>query len=168
MELIVFFILAVLAVGSALAMVAARNMVYGVMWMVANFGVVAILFLLLNATFLAAIQVVVYAGAIMVLFLFVVMLLGPTQIPTIETIPMQRTLAVLFVLLLLLGLGSVLATNSLSGQPGNVSLEVLQNVGNPVLVGQLLFSKYLFPFELTSILLLIAMIGAVVLAKRKI
>ncbi len=167
MELIVFFILAGLAVGSALAMVTSRNMVYGVLWMVANFAMVAILFLLLNATFLAAVQVIVYAGAIMVLFLFVVMLLGPQRIPAIETIPMQRPLALLFGLLLFLALSAVLTTNRLTGQTGDVTPQALERIGNSVLVGGELFSTYLFPFELSSVLLLIAMVGAVVLAKRK-
>jgi NADH-quinone oxidoreductase subunit J len=167
MELLVFFILAILAIASALAMITARNMVHGVLFMVVNFVATAVLFLLLNAAFLAVVQVIVYAGAIMVLFLFVVMLLGPQPVLLTERTPVQRPAALLFGLLLLVGLLAVVSVPTLGGAPGQVTSELVARVGNPRLVGELLFSRYVLPFEITSVLLLVAMVGAVVLAKRR-
>lgn len=166
MELLVFFVLAVVAVASALAMITARNLVHGVLFMVVNFVATAVLFLLLNATFLAVVQVAVYAGAIMVLFLFVVMLLGPQPVLFTERTPVQRPAALLFGLVLLAVLVAVVSVPMLGGTPGQVTPEVVARVGNPRLVGELLFSRYVLPFEIVSVLLLVAMIGAVVLAKR--
>ncbi|RME44973.1 MAG: NADH-quinone oxidoreductase subunit J, partial [Chloroflexi bacterium] len=160
MELIVFFTLAGLAVGCALAMVTARNLVHAVLWMVGNFVAVAVLFLMLQAPFLAAVQLIVYAGAIMVLFLFVVMLMGPQPVTLAEHLAGQRWLAIPLVLVLLVGLIPVVATNELTGRPGLASADQL-GVNNPQLLGELLFRKYIFPFEIVSVLLLVAMIGAV-------
>lgn len=165
LELIVFFVLAGLAVGSALAMITARNLVHGVMFMVANFAAVAVLFLLLDAPFLAAVQVAVYAGAIMVLFLFVVMLIGQREITLSERLVGQRWLAALLSLVLLVGLLSTVAVNHLTGRRA-IAPEGLA-VNNPQRLGELLYTRYLFPFEIVSVLLLVAMIGAVVLARRE-
>lgn len=165
-ELIVFFLLAGLAVGSALAMVTARNLVHAVLWMVGNFAAVAVLFLMLQAPFLAAVQLIVYAGAIMVLFLFVVMLMGPQPVTLGERLAGQRWLAIPLVLLLLVVLVSVVATNTLTGRPGPIPADQLGR-NNPQLLGELLYTRYIFPFEIVSVLLLVAMIGAVVLAKRE-
>ncbi|HBY98556.1 MAG: NADH-quinone oxidoreductase subunit J [Ardenticatenaceae bacterium] len=164
-QLIFFLFLALVAVATALAMIFARNAVYAVLLMVVNFATVAVVFLTLQATFLAAVQVVVYAGAIMVLFLFVVMLMGPNPAPLWEHLPGQRPLALLLGLLLVVGLITAVNVPKVSGVAGNVSPEAAQ-MGNPQLVGQTLFAKYVLPFEVTSVLLLIAMIGAVTLAKR--
>ncbi|MFQ5857593.1 MAG: NADH-quinone oxidoreductase subunit J [Anaerolineae bacterium] len=165
-ELVVFFILAGLAVGSALAMITARNLVHAVLWMVGNFAAVAVLFLMLQAPFLAAVQLIVYAGAIMVLFLFVVMLMGPRPVTLRERLAGQRWLAIPLVLVLLAALVSVVATDTLTGQSGSLSTEQLGS-NNPLLLGERLYTKYIFPFEIVSVLLLVAMVGAVVLAKRE-
>ena len=165
-ELITFFILAGLAVGCALAMITARNLVHAVLWMVGNFVAVAVLFLMLQAPFLAAVQLIVYAGAIMVLFLFVVMLMGPQPVTLKEHLAGQRWVAIPLVLILLVALLSVVATDSLTGQTGLASADQL-GANNPQLLGELLYTKYIFPFEIVSVLLLVAMIGAVVLAKRE-
>ena len=166
-DLIIFSILAITAVAGALLMILSRNLVHAVLYMVASFAAVAILFLTLNAPFLAAVQVIVYAGAIMVLFLFVVMLLGPQLVPLRETLFGQRAFGVILAALLLVGLGVAMAVNTLTGTPGQVTPEVVAQLGNPQLIGQLLFTNYLFPFEITSILLLVAMVGAVVLVGRR-
>lgn len=163
---IFFLFLALIAVATALGMIFSRNAVYAVLLMVVNFATVAVVFVTLEATFLAAIQVVVYAGAIMVLFLFVVMLMGPAPAPLGEHLPGQRPLALLLGLLLVIGLVTTVNVPKVSGFPGNVSPEVAAQTGNPQLVGQTLFARYVLPFEITSIVLLIAMIGAVTLAKR--
>src|SRR5690606_34930817 len=119
--------------------------------------------LTLNAPFLAAVQVVVYAGAIMVLFLFVVMLMGPRPAPLWEQIPGQRPLALIFGLLLLVALLQAVNVAQLSGSSGDVTPDMAAQMGNPQLLAQVLFQKYALPFEITSALLLIAMIGAVTL-----
>lgn len=165
-ELIAFAILAGLAIGSALAMITSRNLVHAVLFMVGNFVAVAVLFLFLQAPFLAAVQLIVYAGAIMVLFLFVVMLMGPQPVTLSEHLAGQRRLAIPLVLILLIALVAVVATDTLTGQPAGASPAQLGE-NNPQLLGELLYSKYIFPFEIVSVLLLVAMIGAVVLAKRE-
>ncbi len=166
-QVLFFFALAVVAVVSALAMVFSRNAVYAVMFMVANFSVVALLYVLLGAPFLAAVQILVYAGAIMVLFLFVVMLMGGEPAPLWEHIPGQRPLALVFGLLLAGGLIAAVNVERLTGVPGVMTQEVLERLGQPTALAQVLFDRYLLPFEITSVLLLIGMIGAVVLAKRE-
>lgn len=165
-ELIAFFLIAGVAVGSALAMILARNLVHAVLFMVAHFAMAAALFLMLQAPFLAAVQVIVYAGAIMVLFLFVIMLMGPQQVTLTERIAGQRWLGIVLVAGLLVALLSVVSTNTLTGQPGTATPGGL-GVQNPQRLGELLYTKYVFPFEIVSILLLVAMVGAVILATRQ-
>jgi len=164
MALLFFYILAILAVLSALGMVTARNAVHGVLFMVVNFVLIAVLYLLLDAPFVAMVQVAVYAGAIMVLFLFVVMLIGPVPTSLRDRLPGQRPLGLLAGLALLLLIGSVVATGVVAGvlnQGGSLG------AGNPQRIGELLFTRYLYPFEITSVILLAAMVGAVVLGKRE-
>jgi NADH-quinone oxidoreductase subunit J len=162
-EQALFYLLSALAIGAALAMVLARNAVHAVLFMVANFLLVAVLFLLLRASFLAMIQIVVYAGAIMVLFLFVVMMLNINQAER----PQDRlftmtTLAPLFGFVLLAALGYVVGTlPTPQAAAGGLVFQDIQQIG-----GQL-FTRYAYPFEITSVLLLVAMIGAVVLARQK-
>jgi NADH-quinone oxidoreductase subunit J len=126
---------------------------------------VAILFLTLQAPFLAAVQVIVYAGAIMVLFLFVVMLMGPQPLTLSEHLAGQRWIAIPLVVILLIGLLTVVSTDELTGLTGPIPMDQLAG-SNPQLLGELLYTRYIFPFEVVSILLLVAMIGAVALAKR--
>ena len=166
MELVVFGILAVLAIVSALAMVFARNLVHGVLAMVANFATIAVVYITLSAPFVAVVQVAVYAGAIMVLFLFVVMLLGEQQLSFREQLAGQRVFAAVFGLLLLGLLGLTFLTTPILGTTSTLALEEMGR-RNAQLVGALLYTDYLLPFEITSVLLLIAMIGAVVIAKRR-
>ncbi|MDQ7029020.1 MAG: NADH-quinone oxidoreductase subunit J [Ardenticatenia bacterium] len=166
-QLLVFAVLAVTSVATALAMIFARNAVHGVLFMVGNFAAVALLYVLLGSPFLAAVQILVYAGAIMVLFLFVVMLMGPEPAPLWEHIPGQRPFALLFGLLLAAGLIVAVNVEKLTGVPGMMTQEVLERLGQPTALAQTLFERYVLPFEVTSLLLLIGMIGAVVLAKRE-
>jgi len=166
MSLLFFVILAVLALITAFLMVTARNLVHAVLMMVANFGTIAIMYITLNAPFVAVVQVAVYAGAIMVLFLFVVMLLGEQQLKFDEQLGGQRLWAGALGLLLAGLLLVTLFTATPATPPGALSPERI-GAENAQLVGELLYTQYLLPFEVTSILLLIAMIGAVVLAKRR-
>jgi NADH-quinone oxidoreductase subunit J len=162
-EQIIFYIVSTLAILAAIAMIVSKNAVHAALFMVANFALVAVLYLLLRASFIATIQVIVYAGAIMVLFLFVIMMLNVTQAerPQDRLFAMS-SLAPLFALILLGALGYVV---------GSVKDPAITSGGLEFVdinqIGSQLFTKYLYPFEITSILLLVAMIGAVVLAKRK-
>ena len=165
--LILFIILAVAAVASALGLLVSRNAVYAALFLVLNFACVAVFYLLLGAPFIALAQVTVYAGAIMVLFLFVIMLLGTERLPKGKVLPWQRPLAVGLAVLLLAEAGFLLfqrlhLTATLFNPDAAVntteSLRTLATV---------LFSQYLLPFEVTSILLLVAMVGAIVLMKKE-
>jgi NADH-quinone oxidoreductase subunit J len=166
-ELILFFLLALIAIGSAIGMLLSRNAIHSALWLVLNFAVGSVFFLILGAPFIAMVQVTVYAGAIMVLFLFVIMLLGAEVLrQDSRVLPWQRPLA--FVLGTIF-LGAVLAFIFLAwgGGPLPIALvdDALRKFGSPQNIGKVLFGKYLLPFELTSLLLLVAMIGAVVLVK---
>ncbi len=162
-ELITFVILALVAIASAAGMILSRNAIYSALYLVLNFLTVAIFYLLLNAPFIALSQVAVYAGAIMVLFLFVIMLLGAEQVPLMlkqrQTIP-----AVLLALALAGALGVWFA-----GQAGvtGVIPEPVDTFGDPRAVGVELFFQYQLPFQITAVLLLVAMIGAIILTKRE-
>lgn len=165
-DLILFLGIALIAVVAAVSMLASRNAVYSALFLVLNFLAVAALYLLLNAAFIAVVQVTVYAGAIMVLFLFVIMLLGTEEEAVGGPIRWQLPVAIV----LGLGLAAELAYVLLSGagDGGGVMAEVTREFGSPASVGRVLFNEYLVPFEITSVLLLVAMVGAIVLTlKRK-
>ncbi len=163
-QLITFFILAIIAIAAALGMLFSRSAVYSALFLVLNFGTVAVFYILLNAPFIAMAQVSVYAGAIMVLFLFVIMLLGTELLPPTNALPWQRPLAIFLGAILFVELGFLLFIRNAA--TGDVPQPV-QTFGSPQAVGQALFSSYLLPFEVTSVLLLIAMVGAIVLAVRE-
>ncbi len=163
--LILFFLLAVTALATALGLLLSRNAVYAALFLVLNFATIAVFYLLLGAPFVAMAQVTVYAGAIMVLFLFVIMLLGAEKLPKGEVLPWQRPLAIgaaalLFAEALYLLVQRVRLTVALP-DPGTWenSMESLRQMAT------MLFTDYLLPFEVTSLLLLVAMIGAIVLTK---
>jgi NADH-quinone oxidoreductase subunit J len=163
-DLILFFILAVIAVVSALGMLFSDNAVYSALFLIVNFGSVAVLFLLLNAPFIAIVQVTVYAGAIMVLFLFVIMLLGAESLRHSKTLPWQQPVAILLGVVLLVEAGYLLLTKV---GVFTISGEVPAPFGSPVEVGEVLFTSYLLPFEITSVLLLVGIIGAIFLTKSE-
>ena len=165
-ELIVFVILAPVAVASALGMVLNRNAVYSALLLVVNFFCLAGFYVLLEAQFVAAVQVIVYAGAIMVLFLFVLMLLGvESQESVRETIRGQRPAAVLLTLGLLAAIVGALAAGVFDTPPA--SLASVNEGGNVQAVGRLLFTRYTFAFETAGVLLVVAAVGALVLGKRR-
>ena len=163
-QLITFFILAIIAIAAALGMLFSRSAVYSALFLVLNFGTVAVFYILLNAPFIAMAQVSVYAGAIMVLFLFVIMLLGTELLPPTNALPWQRPLAIFLGVILFVESGYLLFIRNAA--TGDVP-QPIQTFGSPQAVGQALFSSYLLPFEVTSVLLLIAMVGAIVLAVRE-
>jgi NADH:ubiquinone oxidoreductase subunit 6 (subunit J) len=158
-----FAILALMAVGSALGLVLKKNAIHGALFLVVNLGTVAALYLTLQAEFLAAAQVIVYAGAIMVLFVFAIMVLIPGKE---ETGPDPRRPYRLLALPIGLGLLvelTVIVTSRKGGGAGPVPAAP----GGVEAIGRLLFTDYLFPFELTSVLLLAAMVGVLLLARRR-
>jgi NADH-quinone oxidoreductase subunit J len=163
-ETILFLILAIVAVVSALGMLISQSAIYAALYLVLNFGTVAIFYILLSAPFIAMTQVSVYAGAIMVLFLFVIMLLGTEQLAATNVLPWQRPVAIALAVLLAAEAAYLLiARASIAGsipQP-------IESFGSPEGVGRALFNQYLLPFEITSVLLLVAMVGAIILTRRE-
>jgi len=160
----IFFILAGVALISGGLVVFQRQPLRSALWLIVNFFAVAGIYLLAHAEFIAAIQVIVYAGAIMVLFLFVIMLLNLRQ-PEEELRFMHLgqkvggvVLAGFTVLLLIYGIMQVVLPPGKEAPPG---------LGNTESIARLLFTDYLLPFEVTSVLLLVAIVGAVVLAKTR-
>ena len=163
-EIIVFFILALVAVATALGMLFSKNAVYAAIFLVLNFATVAVFFLTLGGSFIAVAQVAVYAGAIMVLFLFVIMLLGAEKLGQTETLAWQKPLALVLGVVLLVETGYVLLTQI---DQISAAAALPDGFGTPFEVGKLLFNQYLLPFEVTSVLLLVAMIGAIVLTRQE-
>lgn len=166
-DLIVFFILAVIAIVTAIVMLLHRNSIYSALFLVLNFITVAVFYLLLGAPFIAMAQITVYAGAIMVLFLFVIMLLGAERLPDAKVLPWQRPLAYGLAILLAIQVGYLLVTRARpegTVLPPEAAVNTVENLRQ---IGMTLFTDYLLPFEVTSILLLVAMIGAIVLSKRE-
>ncbi len=161
-ELVLFIVLALVAIGSALGMLLSKSAIYAALFLVLNFATVAIFYILLNAPFIAMSQITVYAGAIMVLFLFVIMLLGTQSLPDSDALPWQRPLAVVLALVLASEAAYLLFVRRVAtaGIP-----QPVESFGSPQAIGHALFSEYLLPFEVTSVLLLVAMIGAIVLTK---
>jgi NADH-quinone oxidoreductase subunit J len=167
LTLILFLILAITAVATAAGLLISRNAVYAALFLVLNFACVAIFYLLLGAPFIAMAQVTVYAGAIMVLFLFVIMLLGADKLPKGDVLPAQPPLAIGAAVILLAEAVFLLVQRfqsvAMLQAPGTVenSMESLREMS------MMLFNEYLLPFEVTSILLLVAMVGAIVLTKQE-
>jgi NADH-quinone oxidoreductase subunit J len=168
-EAIAFYVLAALILGFAVLVVSTRNTVHAVLFLVLNFLAVAALYVLLTAQFLAVIQVLVYAGGIVVLYLFVVMLVNLKRPPEDHSAPQRRSW-VGFVLsgLVLAQLAAILIFGYV---PSGSNFTVAQNsdlaLNNVERVGMLLYTDYLIPFEVASMLLLVAMVGAIILAKRE-
>ncbi|MGH2739895.1 MAG: NADH-quinone oxidoreductase subunit J [Actinomycetota bacterium] len=162
MDLVVFWVVAPLSVLAAILMLLQRNAVYSALLLVLVQFSLAVFFVLLDAHFLAAVQVIVYAGAIMVLFLFVIMLLGVDRREALsETLRGQRVLAIgLAISLVGIVIGAVTLGEGLFRAP---VIDPLPG-GNTEAVSRLLFTDFVFPFELTSLLLIVAAIAAMVLA----
>ena len=166
MELTLFVIVGAIAVVSAVMMLISENAIYSALFLILNFACIAFFFLMLNAPFLAMVQVTVYAGAIMVLFLFVVMLLGAEQLRGEATAGVGSWQLPLSVVLAL-GLLGTFAYVIISGamETGTLSAEAIAS--GPVEIGLALFESYVFPFEVASVLLLAAMVGVVVLRTKR-
>jgi NADH:ubiquinone oxidoreductase subunit 6 (subunit J) len=165
LEGIVFFVAAFFALGGAAGVVLLRNPFFSVLALIMHLLALATLFLLLHAQFLAAAQIIVYAGAVMVLYLFVAAYVGGQEEPIAPSGPLVTLgplfAAALFVELVIAALGSGLSAINTEGA------KVGPGFGAPAQFGELLLSRFLIPFEAASYLLLIAAVGAVVLARRR-
>ena len=176
-----FIVFGLIAIVAAAGVVVSRKPIYSALFLLLNFATLAAFYIMLEAQFLAAVQVIVYAGAIVVLFLFVVMLIGGGELADIRQrgtglrawprtavyrqagwLTWSRAVALGLSLLLLAGLGYGIATGQLSAAQGEAGAF---GQGSVQAVGAALYTTYALPFELTSVLLLVGMIGAVVLAR---
>ena len=172
LEQVIFGLVFIVALGASIAMLFTPNAVHTALFLVLTQGALAVAFLLEGAYFIAALQIILYAGAIMVLFLFVIMLLGVDRPEMLEEpLPAQRPLAI--------GLGAILGAEilyvavrgvevAIEGATGGASAlqEVNRDPGNVEAIARVLFGDYLLPFEVTSALLVIAIVGVMVLARR--
>jgi NADH-quinone oxidoreductase subunit J len=165
MEEVAFFAGAIGALGGAIAVIALRSPFYSVLALVVHLVSLAGLFLMLHAEFVAAAQVVVYAGAVMVLYVFVAAYVGGVEEPIWEPIPGQRLLAPLLALALFIELSiAVLGTALASIESEGPTVQL--GFGSPGAIGELFLERFLIVFEASSMLLLVAAVGAIVLAGR--
>jgi len=172
-EALVFYAFAALAIGASLLVIGQRNPMYSVLLLIASFGALSGLYIQLDAPFVAVAQIIIYAGAIMVLFLFVVMLLNASREDGAtwdrsHPIPSTRLgkVGALLAALLVVQLGWALS--QLGGRSVPVGSRVDgERLGSVLELGRVLFTRHTFAFEATSILILVAMVGAVVLARRE-
>jgi NADH-quinone oxidoreductase subunit J len=166
LEMIFFIGLSALTLGSAIGVILSRNSVYSVLFLILTFFAISGHYILMNAQFLAIVNIIVYAGAIMVLFLFVIMLMNLNK----DTEPQKSSLIQLAgvisggCLLLLVVMAFRQAGLEISG--ANATTTSLSNIGLIKVLGKKLFTDYVFPFEISSVLFLSAMIGTVVLGKK--
>jgi NADH-quinone oxidoreductase subunit J len=160
--ILVFAIIAIIAIGSALGMLLSRNTIYAALFLIINFVTISTLYFILGAPFIALAQITIYAGSIMVLFLFVIMLLGTEKLPRSKAMPWQKPLAIGLSVLLLIESGVLILQQALkpSGWP-----VLVESVTSPSAIGLALFSRYLLPFEITSVILLTAVVGAIYLTR---
>jgi NADH-quinone oxidoreductase subunit J len=168
---VVFWVFAPISIGSAIGMLFQRNAVHAALFLIVNFFTIAVFFLILGAPFLFAVQIIVYAGAILVLFLFVIMLLGVDREETlIEQLRGQRPMAIVLGLGIAVELFFAIRAGVGFATRGPENFDQVANrglVGNAEALSRVLFRNYFFPFEVTSILLIIAAIAVMVLASRR-
>jgi NADH-quinone oxidoreductase subunit J len=166
---IAFVVTSLAAVFAAVMVVTRRNPIHSAMFLILNFLCIAVLYLLLNFQFIAIIQVMIYAGAIMMLVIFVIMLLSAEEEGRKRKIRVSFAqmlgIVLVFILFALLIFG--VAVNVLPGEQGEFTPERVAELGDIKTIAGLLFTKFLFPFEVASIILLVGIIGAVILSKKE-
>ena len=167
METIFFTLVAVITVLSGILVVACRNPINSALSLILTFFCLATLYVMLDAPFMAAIQVIVYAGAIMVLIVFVIMLLN-IRSEVGKRYTHAGIIGTVVGVLLLIVTFTFLNNSTLTGVKGMIDTAVINRVGHTELIARSMFTDFLLPFEITSILLLVAIIGAVILSKKKI
>jgi NADH-quinone oxidoreductase subunit J len=165
METALFYLFGAIALLAAINVVAQKKVFYSAISLIICLCAVAVLYMILESPFIAAVQIIVYAGAIMVLFVFVIMLLDPFSTAVLQDKKKSlRYFAMLLAVIVLGALYSILESYDLSQTPRNIDSGGVDSMRH---LGQVLFSRYLLPFEVTSVLILVAIIGVVVLAKRQ-
>lgn len=157
-----FFLLAIVCIGAVVAMIFSKNQAYSALFIILAFVCLAGLFGLLDAPFIAVIQIIVYAGAIMILFLFVIMMIDLR-----EGIPPERKRWIAGLSFVIAGILIIELIFALKGFLSPVQTAVEGSAGSPTDLGRLLFTKYLYPFEITSVLIIAALVGAMILVKKK-
>ena len=167
--LTIFYIFAALSVFGALGVLILKNPIHCALSLVGTFFCLGSIYVMLNAEFVAVIQVLIYAGAIMVLFLFVLMLLSSRDTHmSSNKLTVRKVLAVLLSIGIFFQIAFLFTVDELKlGAKGKYPIEVVEEIGSIALIGRLLFTDYILSFEIIAILLLVAVIGAVVIAKRK-
>jgi len=170
-KLILFIIAALIVIVASLLMATRKNPIHSALWMIVAFFAMAVIYLLLNAQFIAVAQVMVYAGAIMMLILFVIMMVNMEKGDEVASEKSSRSfrkkIAGALITVILLGeLLFVVLFYRITGKVGDYPADMVSSTGNAKTVGSLLYGQYLFPFEIASILLLVGIVGAVVIAKR--
>ncbi|MBI5197261.1 MAG: NADH-quinone oxidoreductase subunit J [Nitrospirae bacterium] len=164
---IFFFYFAVVIVGSAVMVIVQRNPMHSALWLLCLFFHIAGLYVMLDAELLAAIQVVVYAGAILVLYLFAIMLLNIRREEITRQFHKGSSLLLLIGVLILTEILMITGQAHFSGPVEKFSIAYIKQEGNAQVVGKVLFTQFLFPFEIASLILLIGMVGAIILAKKR-
>jgi len=162
MGLFLFILLALISASAVLAMIVTKNQAYNALFLVLAFASLGGLFGLLNAPFIAVVQIIIYAGAIMVLFIFAIMMINLR-----EGLPPEKKRRILYISLVLGLVFLIEIILAASGRLSSLAGTEVTETGNPVDLGRLLFTKYLYPFEITSILIIAALVGALVLLKKK-
>lgn len=168
---LLFIIMGLITIVCALCVVFQKNPVYSAIFLIQTMVSLAVLYVLLHAQFIAAIQIMVYAGAIMVLFVFVIMLLNLNKTDVegdYDKLLFQKPSAIILGFILVVMIGVVTLNTVFQGTQGEYTPESISQIGNTQLVGKMLFTKYVFPFEIASILLFAAVLGAIILAKKQI
>jgi NADH-quinone oxidoreductase subunit J len=160
--LLIFLTIAVIAISSAVGLLASRNAIYAALFLIINFVTISILYFILGAPFIALAQITIYAGSIMVLFLFVIMLIGTEKLPRSKALPWQKPTAIILSVLLLLECTMLIYHQIV--KPADWPL-LVQSATSPTEIGFALFNQYLLPFEITSIVLLVAVVGAIYLTR---
>lgn len=171
MSLAFFALIAAISIAAAIGVITSRQPVHSALFLLTNFATLAVLYITLDAQFLAAAQVIIYAGGIVILILFVIMLLGSEDIPADESRPWTAWAGIVLGILMLGGIATgtmgafedaEIPTTKLDDGTVTSALEG----GVPFDIGMELFTKYLLPFEMTAILILVALLGALLLARR--
>jgi NADH-quinone oxidoreductase subunit J len=165
---IIFLSMALLSIVSSLLMVTRRNAIHSALWLIVTFFSIAIIYLTLGAQFIAVAQVIVYAGAIVMLIVFVVMLIHlEKEAQESRKFTGAKMVAFFVTIILFLEILAAGISFQTAGKKGIFTPEALASAGNVESVGRILYGQYLFPFEIASILLLIGIVGAVILTKRR-
>jgi NADH-quinone oxidoreductase subunit J len=167
MQLFFFFLFAIITIIATVGVISVKNIVHSALFLLLTFFCMASLFVLLKAEFVAAIQILVYAGAIMVLFIFVILLINVEKNALMVQVHKQKPLVLVFSFFILLEIVFVISKFVLSSTLGENTVEQMNKFGNTEVVSLALFTKFFFPFEIASLLLLAAMIGGIILASDK-